>query len=148
MRRGNYGYDAPYALLMFGSLAAVSALCMVFAWWRMSPHAARIITLYFVLLLANTASFFYTTRRGKFLEWESQFQNVMPDDPINQVTAKTLLYVTLHWKALVIGCASRPLTCGPFHFPTQLSIWLFRAWRYTTFDRMSIASDQSPKPFG
>jgi arsenite methyltransferase len=71
MRRGNYGYDAPYALLMFGSLVAVSALCMVFAWWRMSPHAARIITLYFVLLLANTASFFYTTRRGKFLEWES-----------------------------------------------------------------------------
>jgi arsenite methyltransferase len=28
------------------------------------------MTLYFAFFLANTASFFYTTRRGKFVEWE------------------------------------------------------------------------------
>ena len=64
-----YGYDAPYALVIFGSLAALSGLGATIAWWRI-PAAAAPITLYFVLFLANTTSFFYTTRRGKFLEWE------------------------------------------------------------------------------
>jgi SAM-dependent methyltransferase len=70
MPRGEYGYDAPYALMIFGSLAVVSGLAAAIAWWRMPVHAAGPISLYFVLFLANTASFFYTTRRGKFLEWE------------------------------------------------------------------------------
>ncbi len=70
MPRGEYGYDAPYALVIFGSLTIVSGLGAVIAWGRMAAQAAAPITLYFVLFLANTASFFYTTRRGKFLEWE------------------------------------------------------------------------------
>ncbi len=70
MRRGEYGYDAPYALVIFGFLAVLSGLGAVIAWWRMPIHAAAQITVYFVLFLANTTSFFYTTRRGKFLEWE------------------------------------------------------------------------------
>jgi len=70
MPRGEYGYDAPYALAVFGSLAAVSGLAAAAAWWRAPTDAARPLTLYFVLLLANAASFFYTTRRGKFVEWE------------------------------------------------------------------------------
>lgn len=70
MPRGDYGYDAPYALVIFGSLAAISGLGAAIARWRMPPHAAGPITLYFVLFVATTASFFYTTRRGKFLEWE------------------------------------------------------------------------------
>lgn len=69
MARGEYGYDAPYALVIFSSLTVVSGLASVIAWYRLA-HAAAPITLYFVLFLANTASFFYTTRRGKFLEWE------------------------------------------------------------------------------
>ena len=69
MRRGEYGYDAPYALVIFGSLAALSGLGAAIAWWRM-PSQAAAPTLYFVLFLANTTSFFYTTRRGKFLEWD------------------------------------------------------------------------------
>jgi len=36
----------------------------------MPIQAAASITLYFVLFLVNTTSFFYTTRRGKFLEWD------------------------------------------------------------------------------
>ena len=69
MRRGEYGYDVPYALVIFGSLAALSGLGATVAWSRI-PDAAAPITVYFVLFLANTTSFFYTTRRGKFLEWE------------------------------------------------------------------------------
>jgi SAM-dependent methyltransferase len=70
MPHGEYGYDAPYTLVIFGSLAVVSGLGAAIAWWRMPTQAAAPLTLYSVLFLANTASFFYTTRRGKFLEWE------------------------------------------------------------------------------
>jgi arsenite methyltransferase len=70
MPRGKYGYDAPYALVIFGSLTVVTGLGAVISWWRLATQAAAPATLYFVLFLANTASFFYTTRRGKFLEWE------------------------------------------------------------------------------
>jgi arsenite methyltransferase len=70
MRRGEYGYDAPYALVIFGLLAALSGLGAAIAWWRMPIRSAATITLYFVLFLINTTSFFYTTRRGKFLEWD------------------------------------------------------------------------------
>jgi arsenite methyltransferase len=34
MTRGEYGYDAPYALVTFGSLTIVSGLGAVLAWWR------------------------------------------------------------------------------------------------------------------
>jgi arsenite methyltransferase len=70
MRRGQYGYDAPYALVFLASLAVVSGLGAAIAWWRMPIQAAAPMTLYFVLFLGNATSFFYTTRRGKFLEWE------------------------------------------------------------------------------
>ena len=70
MARGEYGYDAPYALVIFASLALISGLGAAVAWWRMPVRAAAPTTLYFVFFLANTASFFYTTRRGKFLEWQ------------------------------------------------------------------------------
>ena len=70
MRRGgDYGYDAPYALVIFALLAIGSGIGMVIAWRQLPIHAAAQITFYFVFFLANTSSFFYTTRRGKFLEW-------------------------------------------------------------------------------
>jgi arsenite methyltransferase len=70
MRRGEYGYDAPYALVIFGSLAVLCGLGAAIAWWRMPTQAATSITLYFVFFLGNATSFWYTTRRGKFLEWD------------------------------------------------------------------------------
>ena len=70
MPRGEYGYDAPYALVIFGSLALVSGIGAAFAWWRLPAAGAASTTLYFVFFLANTAIFFYTTRHGKFIEWE------------------------------------------------------------------------------
>ena len=69
MRHGEYGYDAPYALVMFGLLAVSSGIWAAMAWLDGPIRAAMPATLYFVFFLANTSSFFYTTRRGKFLEW-------------------------------------------------------------------------------
>ncbi len=70
MRRGEYGYDAPYALVIFGFLAVLTGLGTAMAWWQIPGPDARRITVYFVFLLVATTSFFYTTRRGKFIEWE------------------------------------------------------------------------------
>ncbi len=70
MQRGEYGYDAPYALVIFGSLAVLTGLGTAMAWWRMPGRDAAPITLYFVVFLVNATSFFYTTRRGKFIEWD------------------------------------------------------------------------------
>jgi len=69
-QRGDYGYDAPYGLMFFGIVAMVSGVIAAIALWRGSLHATKIATAYFVIFLVNTVSFFYTTRRGKFLEWE------------------------------------------------------------------------------
>jgi arsenite methyltransferase len=70
MRRADYGYDAPYALVIFGLLSLASAVLAALAWSEGPNRAAGITTAYFVFFLGNTVSFFYTTRRGKFLEWE------------------------------------------------------------------------------
>jgi arsenite methyltransferase len=70
MRHGDYGYDAPYALVMFGLVAVGSGIGAAMAWLNGPIRAAMPITLYFAFFLANTSSFFYTTRRGKFLEWD------------------------------------------------------------------------------
>jgi arsenite methyltransferase len=70
MRRGDYGYDAPYALVIFASAAVVTGFGTAMAWLRGPVRAAAPITLYFLFFLASACSFFYTTRRGKFIEWE------------------------------------------------------------------------------
>ena len=70
MRRGDYGYDAPYALAMFGLAAVGSGIGAAMAMLNGPIRAAMPITFSFVYFLANTSSFFYTTRRGKFLEWD------------------------------------------------------------------------------
>jgi len=68
-RRGDYGYDAPYALLMFAGLGAASLVAAIAAWWTDRGPAAA-LAVYAVFFLANAASFLYTTRRGKFRVWE------------------------------------------------------------------------------
>lgn len=70
MRRGDYGYDAPYGLAIFGGLALVSGAFAVFCWADGAGRQATFLTIYSLFFLANAASFLYTTRRGKFLEWE------------------------------------------------------------------------------
>ena len=70
MRRGDYGYDAPYALVIFGFLSVASGLSAAVSWRLGLMRAAAQMTFYFVFFLANASSFLYTTRRGKFLEWD------------------------------------------------------------------------------
>jgi SAM-dependent methyltransferase len=69
-RRGDYGYDAPYALVMFGSFAVASALLATLLWQKGPLRTAAQFTFFAVFFFLNGVSFFYTTRRGKFLEWE------------------------------------------------------------------------------
>lgn len=70
MRRGRYGYDAPYGLVIFAGLAAAAGTSAVIAAWHGPTRAAVVMTFYFLFFFANASSFLYTTRRGKFLEWD------------------------------------------------------------------------------
>jgi arsenite methyltransferase len=70
MRRGDYGYDAPYALVAFALLGLAAAAGATILWFQGERRTAAKLTLYALFFLGNAGSFFYTTRRGKFLEWD------------------------------------------------------------------------------
>jgi hypothetical protein len=70
LRRGDYGYDAPWFPVLFGFLSIAAGLGATISWREGVIRPAMQMTLYFVFFLANTSSFLYTTRRGKFLEWD------------------------------------------------------------------------------
>lgn len=73
MRRGDYGYDAPYGLIIFASLTVVTSLFTAWTWWDGASLATRpslLLHFYVAFFAGNTASFYYTTRHGKFVEWE------------------------------------------------------------------------------
>lgn len=70
MRRGNYGYDAPYFPAIFGLLSVAAGLAATTFWWQGLIRPAAQMTFYFVFFGATTSNFLYTTRRGKFIEWE------------------------------------------------------------------------------
>ena len=65
----DYGYDAPYALVIFVVIGVAAAIGAVVAW----REGSRTTVLSFdaVLFLGNASSFYYTTRRGKFVVWDS-----------------------------------------------------------------------------
>ena len=69
-QRGDYGYDAPYALVMFAVLGGASAVAATVSWWSQSGRPA-LLAFYSAFFLANACSFLYTTRRGKFQVWET-----------------------------------------------------------------------------
>ena len=69
-RRGEYGFDAPIFLIIFGSLSVAAGIGAVVALSQGVLRLAGWMTFYFVFFFANVVSFAYTTRRGKFLEWE------------------------------------------------------------------------------
>src|SRR5215467_4911539 len=68
-RRGDYGYDAPYALIAFALLGVISAAAAMVGVLSGSGHMAAVMSVYAAFFLANALSFFYTTRYGKFLVW-------------------------------------------------------------------------------
>jgi SAM-dependent methyltransferase len=67
--RGDYGYDAPYALVAFAGVGAVTFVAAIAAWFSRDRSLTLKLGLYSAFFLANAASFFYTTRRGKFHVW-------------------------------------------------------------------------------
>jgi SAM-dependent methyltransferase len=69
-RNGDYGYDAPYALLAFAALGAAGLAGAIASWARQSQHLATMLGGYGAFFLANATSFLYTTRRGKFRVWD------------------------------------------------------------------------------
>jgi arsenite methyltransferase len=69
MRHGEYGFDAPYAVLIFGAVAVASAVGATIGWREGEIRVAARMTLFSVFFLLSTVSFLYTTRRGKFVEW-------------------------------------------------------------------------------
>ena len=69
MRRGDYGYDAPYFPVIFGFLSLAALVASMVFWWQGLTRPAVQMALYFVFFVANVGCFLYTTRRGKFVEW-------------------------------------------------------------------------------
>jgi hypothetical protein len=66
-RRGDYGYDAPYALVMFAALGGATAAGLIAVLW--SGHDGRLaakLGFLAAFFSGNALSFLYTTRRGKF----------------------------------------------------------------------------------
>jgi SAM-dependent methyltransferase len=69
-RHGDYGYDAPYALVTFAALGCAALLASIVAWWNHRGHLAAMMGFYGAFFLANALSFLHTTRRGKFQVWD------------------------------------------------------------------------------
>ena len=70
VQRGDYGFDAPYFPAIFGLMSLAAGLGAATLWWQGDTRPATQLTFYFVFFLATTSSFLYTTRYGKFIEWE------------------------------------------------------------------------------
>jgi arsenite methyltransferase len=68
-QHGDYGYDAPYALWVFTALGVASLITSIVSWSNEFGRQTIKMGCYAVFFFANAASFFYTTRRGKFIVW-------------------------------------------------------------------------------
>jgi arsenite methyltransferase len=70
-RRGDYGYDAPYALIAFATVGTASLIASAAAFATRQPgRLPWVLALYAAFFLGNALSFHYTTRRGKFEVWD------------------------------------------------------------------------------
>jgi arsenite methyltransferase len=69
-RRGDYGFDAPYALVMFAAVGGAAAVGAIASWWSGHSGLAARMGLFSAFFSGNALSFLYTTRRGKFRVWD------------------------------------------------------------------------------
>ncbi|HEY7290970.1 MAG TPA: class I SAM-dependent methyltransferase [Vicinamibacterales bacterium] len=70
-RRGDYGYDAPYALVSFAALGTACAVAsLVMLTIAGQRHLASTLAIYAAFFLLNAGSFLYTTKRGKLQVWD------------------------------------------------------------------------------
>src|SRR5262245_30405055 len=70
MRRGDYGFDAPYGLIIFAVMAVVGAVVSAWSWNEGDHKGALQMAVFALFFCANACSFWHTTRHGKFVEWE------------------------------------------------------------------------------
>lgn len=80
VRRGNYGFDAPWALagLVLGGLALLGLGAVSFAFDV--PAAGVVFLLGGLYTLASAGSHLYTTRRGKFAVWAGELDRLKGDE--------------------------------------------------------------------
>jgi SAM-dependent methyltransferase len=69
-RRGDYGFDAPYALVAFTVIGTAATVAAIVSRVAYDGQQFKILAAYGVFFLANAVSFFYTTRHGKFVAWQ------------------------------------------------------------------------------
>ena len=67
----DYGYDAPYALVIFAAIGIAGVIGALVAWRDGDRHLTGVMSLYAVFFLGQAISFYYTTRRGKVVVWNS-----------------------------------------------------------------------------
>ena len=78
-RRGDDGYDAPYALVIFAVLGIACAIVAIVS-WRQPGHTTATMAFYGAFFLANACSFLYTTRRGKCQVWDEILDGLRAED--------------------------------------------------------------------
>jgi ubiquinone/menaquinone biosynthesis C-methylase UbiE len=67
----DYGYDAPYALVIFAVIGTAGMMGALVGWRDGDRRLTAMMSLYAVFFLGQAISFYYTTRRGKFAVWNS-----------------------------------------------------------------------------
>ena len=114
--RADYGYDAPWFPLLFGCLSVAAGLGAAILWWQGISRPALQAAFYFVFFFANTCSFLYTTRRGKFIEWDRIL------DQLQLRGAEVVLDMGCG-RGAVLAAVARRLTIGTV---TGIDIWSAR----------------------
>jgi ubiquinone/menaquinone biosynthesis C-methylase UbiE len=67
----DYGYDAPYALVIFAVIGIAGVIGALVGWRDGNRHLTVVMSFYAVFFLGQAISFYYTTRHGKFVVWNS-----------------------------------------------------------------------------
>jgi SAM-dependent methyltransferase len=82
VRRGSYGFDAPWALagLFFGAVVQLALVAVSFAFDV--PAAGIAFLLGALYTLASAGSYLYTTRRGKFVVWGEELGRIEGDEQV------------------------------------------------------------------
>jgi arsenite methyltransferase len=120
----DYGYDAPYALVIFTVIGTAAAIGALVAWLQGERRLTAMMSFYAVFFLGNALSFYYTTRRGKFVVWKRIL------DELNLRGEEHVLDMGCGRGAVLIAVAKR-LTSGR---ATGIDLW-------STRDQSGNASD-------
>jgi hypothetical protein len=75
----DYGYDAPYALVIFAVIGAAGTIGAIVAWREGDRHLTAVMSFYAVFFLGNALSFSYATRRGKFVVWNNILDGLLSE---------------------------------------------------------------------